>query len=268
MGRERHQSPRADKGNGDPQVRRLSRATGSVHSRAAILTSRSLCHRLDCGHSTHSPQRRGRASGAVVPGGAHMGAGTKDGGGGKGQQPLRLLGPGRGEEGGRGPEGSSCPARLPPRLPGHCGAARAPYLCSDTGAGRPPALYSRWAPHPGWWWRRQRTGGAEHTMMGVLSGLPSCPTVTPPRTVVLAVHQALRDEMPHLIHNTQRGPYTPFTQEEPRALRHGSPMAGRAELSPQPSAHPSRPLHLAAPPGPHPGSSPSSRLAAASPRPG
>ena len=73
-------------------------------------------------------------------------------------------------------------------------------------------------------------------MMGVLSGLPSCPTVTPPRTVVLAVHQALRDEMPHLIHNTQRGPYTPFMQEEPRALRHGSPMAGRAELSPQPSA--------------------------------
>ena len=43
--------------------------------------------------------------------------------------------------------------------------------------------------------------GAEHTMMGVLSGLPSCPTVTPPRTVVLAVYQALRDETPHLIHN-------------------------------------------------------------------
>lgn len=157
------------------------------------------------------------------------------------------------------------------QLPGRRGAARAPYLCSDTGAGRPPALYSRWAPRPGWWWRRQRTGGpgrAEHTMMGVLSGLPFCPTVTPPRTVVLAVLRALRDETPHLKHNNLRGPHTPFTQEEARALRHGGPKVGRAELSPQPSAHPARPLHPAAPPGPQPGSSPSSHLAAASPRPG
>lgn len=63
VGRERHQSPRADKGNGDPrEVRCMSRATGSVHGRATILTPRSLLHRLDCGHSSRSLQRRGRAS--------------------------------------------------------------------------------------------------------------------------------------------------------------------------------------------------------------
>lgn len=85
---------------------------------------------------------------------------------------------------------------------------------------------------------------------------------------VLAVLRALRDETPHLKHNNLRGPHTPFMQEEARALRHGGPKVGRAELSPQPSAHPARPLHPAAPPGPQPGSSPSSHLAAASPRPG
>lgn len=87
-------------------------------------------------------------------------------------------------------------------------------------------------------------------MMGVLSGLPSCPTATPPRTVVLAVYQALRDKTPHLTHNTPPGLYTPFTQEEPRALRHGGPTVGRAELSPQPSAHPTRLLQR--PPAPSP----------------
>lgn len=205
-----------------------------------------------------------------MPAGARVGTGTEHGGS-SAQRPAAMAtaGPGgSGEEGGRGPEGGSCLARLPWRHPGHRRAARASYLCSDTGAGRPPALYSRWAPRPGWWWRRQRTGGAEHTMMGVLSGLPSCPTVTPPRTVVLAVYQALHDKTPHLTHNTPPGLYTPFTQEEPRALRHGGPTVGRAELSPQPSAHPTRLLQPAAAPSPQPSSSPSSRLAAASPRPG
>lgn len=29
--------------------------------------------------------------------------------------------------------------------------ALSPHLCSDTGAGQPPALCSQWALHPGWW---------------------------------------------------------------------------------------------------------------------
>lgn len=54
-------------------------------------------------------------------------------------------------------------------------------------------------------------------MMGVLSGLPSCPTVTPPRTVVLAVYQALRDKTPSFNPQHPTRSVYPIYAGEPRA---------------------------------------------------
>ena len=61
-------------------------------------------------------------------------------------------------------------AVIAPRPQQRLMAAGSPHLCSDTGAARRPALCSRWAPRPGWWWRRQRTGG-RHTAVSGPHGL-------------------------------------------------------------------------------------------------
>lgn len=82
VGRDRHQSPRADKGNGESrEIRRPSRATGSAHGRAAIPTPRSLC---PCLHRGHATAPRGEAeppggSGAVRAQAVRMGEAAQRG---------------------------------------------------------------------------------------------------------------------------------------------------------------------------------------------
>lgn len=150
-------------------------------------------------------------------------------------------------------------------------AAQAPYLCSDTGAGRLPALCSRWAPRPGWWWRRQRTGaahggeeGGEQATRALLAPLPH-QSPPPHTTAVLSMPRALCTEMPHLTFTmTLRDLQAPFTAEETEALRRGvtGPRSRRQDgaqlgLEPGSSILP-----------PQARSSPSSHPGAASPHPG
>lgn len=150
-------------------------------------------------------------------------------------------------------------------------AARAPYLCSDTGAGRLPALCSRWAPRPGWWWRRQRTGaahggeeGGEQATRALLAPLPH-QSPPPHTTAVLSMPRALCTEMPRLTFTmTLRDLQAPFTAEETEALRRGvtGPRSRRQDgaqqgLEPGSSILP-----------PQARSSPSSHPGAASPHPG
>lgn len=99
-----------------------------------------------------------------------------------------------GEEGGRGRRAAAAWPAFRGGTQAIAGQLRCSYLCSDTGAGRPPALYSRWAPASRMVVEEAENWGAEHTMMGVLSGLPSCPTATPPRTGPCCVPGPARQE--------------------------------------------------------------------------
>lgn len=106
---------------------------------------------------------------------------------------------------------------FPPQPPGPTGltAAQAPHLCSDTAAGRLPALCSQWAPRPGLWWRRPRTGG-QHTGREVMSGPPGLPTSQhPPHKTVSTPCTGLGNQLPPLISTT--------------TLRLTEPMNGRGD---------------------------------------